>query len=125
MKLVKRNDYILLLGVLLFSALLFGAFRLKQKTEDGAWVLVSIKGAEYARYSLFENRTEELPGPLGHNRLVVKDGMVWMEDAVCPDKYCIKQGKISKTGQQIICLPNGIIIEIIGGEETGLDAVVS
>lgn len=126
MKLIKRNDCILLLGVLLLSALLFWGFRMKQKTEDdGAWVLVSMKGTEYARYSLFENRTVELPAPLGRSRLVVKDGTVWMEDAACPDKYCIKQGKISKAGQQIICLPNGIIVEIIGGEETGLDAVVS
>lgn len=121
---MKRNDVILLLGVL-SAALLLWVFRPEQKTEDGAWVLVRIKGTEYGRYALSEDRTEELPGVLGTNRFVIKDGMVWMEEAVCPDKYCIRQGTISKTGQQIICLPNSIIIEIIGGEETGLDAVVS
>lgn len=121
---MKRNDIILFLAVL-FSALLLWVLCPKQKAEDGAWVLVRIKGTEYKRYSLSEDRAEELPGALGKNRLVIKDGAVWMEEAVCPDKYCIRQGKISKTGQRIICLPNSIIIEIIGGEETGLDAIVS
>lgn len=121
---MKRNDVILLFGVLA-AALLLWVFRPEQKAEDGAWVIVRIKGAEYGRYALSEDRIEELPGVLGTNRLVIKDGMVWMEEAVCPDKYCIRQGTISKTGQQIICLPNSILIEIIGGEETGLDAIVS
>ncbi|MBQ9768478.1 MAG: NusG domain II-containing protein [Lachnospiraceae bacterium] len=122
---MKRNDIILLSGILILSALLFGLFRLTRAPEAGAYVVVSVKGAEHGRYTLSENRVLEIEGPLGTNRLVIEDGNVRMEEAVCPDHYCIEQGAISKTGEQIICLPNGIIVEIIGGEETGLDAVVS
>lgn len=122
---MKRNDIILLAGIVVLSALLFGLFRLKQPPEAGAYAVVSVKGKEYGRYALSEAVVQEIEGPLGMNWLVIEDGKVWMEEAVCPDHYCIDQGAISKTGEQIICLPNGIIVEIIGGEETGLDAVVS
>lgn len=122
---MKRNDIILLVGILVLSALLFGLFRLRQTSETGTYAVVSVKGKEYGRYLLSENQVCEIAGPLGMNRLIIKDGKVWMEEAVCPDHYCIKQGDISNTGEQIICLPNGIIVEVIGGEENGLDAIVS
>lgn len=122
---MKRNDGILLLGLLLLSGLLFGVFHLVQTREEGVWVVVSVQGKEYGKYRLSENRIQEITGPLGTNRLVIEDGRVWMEEAVCPDWYCIRQGEISKSGEQIICLPNGIVVEITGGEEGGLDAVVS
>lgn len=122
---MKRNDIILLVGILVLSALLFGVFRLKQTPEAGTCAVVSVKGKEYGRYALSENQVYEIAGPLGVNRLIIRDGKVWMEEAVCPDHYCIKQGEILNTGEQIICLPNGIIVEIIGGEENGLDAIVS
>lgn len=122
---MKRNDIILLSCVLILSALLFGLFGLRQSPETGAYAVVSVKGKEYGRYPLSENLVQEIKGSLGTNRLRIEDGSVWMEEAVCPDHYCVEQGVISKTGEQIICLPNGIVVEIIGGEETGLDAVVS
>ena len=122
---MKRNDIILLSGILILSALLFGLFRLTRAPEAGAYAVVSVKGEEYGRYTLSKNQVLEIEGPLGTNYLTIEDGTVRMEAAACPDHYCIKQGVISKTGEQIICLPNGIIVEIIGGEETGLDAIVS
>ena len=51
----------------------------------------------------------------GHNKVIIGDGVVWMEEADCPDKLCVNQGRISKAGQTIICLPNRIMVTIIGG----------
>jgi hypothetical protein len=45
-----------------------------------------------------------------------------MIDADCPDKLCEKQGKISKNGQSIICLPNKIVIKINSDTDTDVDA---
>lgn len=50
-----------------------------------------------------------------------KAGQVWIEieggrvrvtDSPCPDKICEKMGWISKKGQQILCVPNQLIISI-------------
>ena len=41
-----------------------------------------------------------------------------MEDADCPDKLCIKQGKIDSNGQKIVCLPNKTVVEIRSEKES-------
>lgn len=56
----------------------------------------------------------------GSNILCIKDGYVYMHDADCRDKICIKQGKINVAGGSIVCLPNKISITVCGGD---LDAV--
>ena len=121
---MKRNDIILLAGILLVAALLAGIGHMTHKSEKGTLVVVSVRGKEYATYALSEHRTEEIPGVIGNNRLAIRDGVVRMEAAVCPDHYCMKQGEISKAGEQIICLPNGIVVEIVGEKTDGLDGIV-
>lgn len=53
---------------------------------------------------------------LGTNKVRVQPEGVSMESAHCPDKLCVKQGSISKSGESIICLPNKIIIEFKGSD---------
>lgn len=55
--------------------------------------------------------------PLEHMMIHVENGELWVEDADCPDKICEKTGRISKKGQSIVCLPNRVVIKIIGKGE--------
>ena len=48
----------------------------------------------------------------GKNLVVIKDNVVFVKDADCKNKDCVKMGKISKKGESIVCLPNKVIIEI-------------
>lgn len=48
----------------------------------------------------------------GFNHLVIRNGTAWVDDASCPDKICIHNGKIQLTGQMIVCLPNRVIIKV-------------
>ena len=43
-----------------------------------------------------------------------------MDYADCPDKICIKQGKINKKGQTISCLPNKISISISNNDDVDI-----
>lgn len=122
---MKRNDIILFVCILAVAALLFGLGALKKENGEAARVVICVKGEKKQQsYVLTEDTTVNIEGPLGVNRLVISDGNVWMEEAACPDHYCMKQGEITKAGQQIICLPNGIVVEIVGGESLPLDATV-
>ena len=56
----------------------------------------------------------------GYNTVQVKNGEIWVSEASCPDQVCVNQGKISDGTVPIVCLPNQLIIEIVGGG--GLDA---
>lgn len=65
---------------------------------------------------------------LGYNTIAVEDGEVYVVDADCKTHDCMKQGKISRPPQQIICLPHRLWIEIVdpsseGGEEDQGSAV--
>ena len=46
------------------------------------------------------------------NTIIIKDGIVYMEEASCKNQLCVKSGKISKKGESIICLPNKTIVKI-------------
>lgn len=55
------------------------------------------------------------------NVVLVEKGKISMKSADCPDKLCVKQGKISTGSIPIVCLPNKIVIRI---EDREYDAVV-
>ncbi len=47
----------------------------------------------------------------------IKEKKVRVLKSDCPDKLCIKKGWINKAGQFIICMPNKLVIKLIGKEE--------
>ena len=57
------------------------------------------------------------------NLLVIQEGCVFMKKAECPDHSCVKQGKISKNKESIVCLPNKVIVEVISNQDSELDAI--
>lgn len=72
---------------------------------------VSISAPGYTHeYSLDEDRVIELE----HLTVHIKDGKVWVTDSDCRDSTCEHTGRISKAGQSIVCLPNGVVISING-----------
>jgi len=42
-------------------------------------------------------------------------------EASCPDQVCVGTGWISKNGQIAVCLPENIMIKIVGEESSGED----
>ena len=52
----------------------------------------------------------------GTNEVEVKGGRVRVNDADCPNRDCVGQGWIDRAGQQIVCLPHELWIEIVSDE---------
>ena len=77
--------------------------------------------------SLDDDTSLVVETPLGRNVIVVKDGEVRMAEADCPNGNCLRQHAISSPGEQIICLPHKLWIEVVaegeGGGEMDVDAV--
>ncbi len=66
--------------------------------------------------------TIPLEGPGGFsNTVLVEPGRICVREAGCPDQVCVKQGFISDGTVPIVCLPNKLVIQIVGGGED-LDA---
>lgn len=116
-----KNDILLILAVLIGAAglWLYTSFG----RPSGAEVLVSLEGEELLRLPLSENVRETVGDGDKFNVLVIEGGEAWIEDASCPDHVCVNSGKVSLDGQTIVCLPNKLVVSILGGEESGLDGV--
>ncbi len=122
-KFFKKND-LLLLGILLAAFLVILFFTVITKKE-GTFVQVRIDGEITDVFPLSEDIEFQIHGYNGGtNTLVINGGKAYLKDTSCPDHLCEKMGKISKSGQSLICLPNHVVVEIAGDEGTEYDAVV-
>ncbi len=111
---MNKRDLLLIGGILVVALI---AFAFVQATQDGgAYVLIRVDGEEVEQYSLSVEGTYPLNG--GTNILHIEGGEAWLTEADCPDHLCVKQGKISKTGQVITCLPNKLTVTVYGAEES-------
>ena len=61
------------------------------------------------------DRTVTVDGPAGKNVIVVENGEIFVKEADCPDKICVRHGPLSKAGTPIICLPNRLVIRWLDG----------
>ena len=111
---MKKRDIILIASILIVAIAFFLIVELTK--EEGAGVTVKVDGVKVAEYSLSKNGTYPLNG--GTNILVIEDGKAYLTDANCPDKLCVHQGKISRTGETITCLPNKLTVTVFGAEES-------
>lgn len=114
---MKKNDLILfftavLLGVL---ALCYGNF---SKTE-GDTVIITKNGKIYGEYPL--SAYAEIPID-DTNTVRIENGTAYMFYASCPDKLCIRQGKVKDSSKKIVCLPNRVTVEVTKKSE--IDKVV-
>jgi hypothetical protein len=82
-----------------------------------------MSGEQQWIYPLDADETVRVPGPLGDTVVVIQDGTVEVVSSPCPQKICIKTGRISKPGQWIACLPNRVFISIRGREKEQPDAI--
>jgi len=116
-----KNDLILATAALLLAAISFLVPRLFLK--PGLTVSVQRNGVEIARYSLTEDGQYPLAAGDKTNLLVIKDGKASVAEASCPDGICVHHAPISKARETIICLPNRLVIEILGDSDDGPDAI--
>lgn len=118
---IKKRDIILALMMILLGIAGYGVIRLGQK--KGSQVVIYVDQKEIGRYDLDTDTTKEIQTAKGTNALVIENGMAYVTDADCPDQVCIHMGKISKTGENIVCLPHKLVIQVEGdvGQESEYD----
>lgn len=91
-------------------------------------VLVHDADGQVHVLDLSEDTVLEITTALGSNTIVVEEGTVRISDADCPQGDCTRQSAISRPGEQIICLPHRLWIEIVPADgssagEMDVDAV--
>ena len=124
MKMIKKNDLILIGVILLLGLAVIGYLNLTK--EEGSKVVITMNGEVYDTLYLKENTTYTVKGKDGtYNTFEIKDGFVDMLDASCPDKLCVNHSNIHYNNETIVCLPNKVVLQITGAGESEVDAVTN
>lgn len=84
--------------------------------EEPAWAEVSGPGGSATRLALAVNEIHRLQGRLGESVIEVRDGRARFADSACVGRQCVHTGWLSRSGQLAACLPNGVVLELKGGE---------
>ncbi len=87
-----------------------------------SYVKVEVEGKEYL-YPLDRDETEVFNGSLGTTTVEIKDGSAAIIDSACTNKTCIQIGEINKNGESSACLPNRVLVTIIGKENSEVDVL--
>lgn len=81
-------------------------------SNDSKSATIKIEGKVIENISLSNETTIKISNSNGYNLIKVSEGTISIIEADCPDKICIKSGKIKNSGEVIACVPHNLIIEI-------------
>ena len=87
-------------------------------------MVVEVNQKEVTRLALTTDQTTQVKGPLGLTEVEVKKGQARIIRSPCNNKVCIKSGYIRYADRLIACIPNHVVIRIVGETHRGVDAVV-
>lgn len=114
---MKKKDFLLGGGILAVALVMFLVMKVTG-SEAGKRIQVTVDGEVYGTYSLTEDQVIEVKEGDFYNRIRIRDGKAYMEEANCPDGYCERQGKISGGAQTIVCLPHKLVVEVVETDST-------
>ncbi len=116
----------ILIGVILLVAVSFIFVNKFFFQKPGNQVEVMVDGKLLITLPLDVDAEMEIEGVLdSSNYLIIEDGYAKVVDASCPDKLCVDQKKIQYTGETIVCLPNKVVVQVVGEEKASIDAIAN
>ena len=67
-------------------------------------------------YSLLQNQRLTVESNGIRLEIVIENGEAYVAHSECPDGVCVAGGRISKSGQSLLCAPAGIRLYVKGGD---------
>lgn len=113
---MKKHDIILIIVLLIAAAVLL----FSQNHRQGDVVIIYLDNEIYDSAPLDSEQRIDIKGK---NTVCIKNGTVFMEKADCPDKICVAHAPISTSGDDIVCLPNRVVVKVKSSDENSPDTV--
>jgi hypothetical protein len=119
---MKRYDIIIILIIMVISFtswIIYQSFMTNQIAKAEIYYqsrlvkTVDLKLGVEKYFSIDENKNV-----LFH---LFSDGSICFEESNCPNKLCVKTGRISKPGQFAACIPNHILLKIVPADDGDRD----
>lgn len=116
---IKKQDFIL--AAVFIAAGIIMMLCIRFTRSNGHLVTVFVEGRLICTKNLDKDESYIIETDNGTNTLVIKDGAAYVSEADCPDKLCEKMGSISKNGENIVCVPHKVVIEVSDGDKSDYD----
>lgn len=117
---MTKWDKLLMIFIAAISLASMGLIKNKATNVGQQYISIQVNGEEIKKI-IFDKKiigkTIPIESEFGYNLIEIGDNRVRVIEADCPDQIDVKQGYISKPHEIIVCLPNRLVIEIIGGED--------
>ena len=113
---IKFADILLIL--LFLATIIYFSLNFFAKNKSPVKQVVIESGKNIWYYQIDKNKELKIEGNLGKSTIKIEDGFVFFENSPCPNKLCVQSSAITKNGEWIACLPNGIFVRIEGKDES-------
>ena len=117
---MKKRDFILISGIILIAFVIWLASSFFYSGESN-YLRITVDNEVYGEYELTEDQEIAINDT---NICAILHGNASMIFGDCPDKVCVHSLAISKSGQTIICMPNKVVLEIVGSDASQIDTFV-
>lgn len=118
---VKKAD-VFIISFIVACCILIAFFCFFQKNgENLRYVNIYVDGKKEYSYVLNGNTDEnvKINSKYGYNEIIIKNGEVFVKEADCGGKDCVKAGAVKENGEFIVCAPHRLLVKI--GEENEED----
>lgn len=122
---MKKGDIVIIAVVTLVGLIGWGLTQLDMNQSKSLQVQIKSEGQVIAAIDVDETISASYPvkNKYGDNLVWIEKGEVFVKEANCKNQLCVKAGQIHKSGQTIVCLPNRVVIQIIGKTSDEVDAI--
>lgn len=120
---IKACDFVAI-GAVVFASIAIFTTYLCTASATAEVCVIEVDGKEYASYdlsSVSEKKIVEIDNIYGKNIIVIYNDGAEIIYSDCPDGREVKDGRITASGQSLICLPHRLCVRLEGKKST--DAV--
>lgn len=117
---MNKSDLKLIIVMILVILVIY--FAVQFTKEEGTNAIVYYEDEAILNIDLSIDNEYIVDGELGDVVLEVKNGKIRVKKENSPKNICSKEGFIGDSSRTLICLPNKIIVKIVGDSE--IDGVV-
>lgn len=121
MKIITPGDKILV--VLIIVGAIICLIGLNHLRQPGDQVIIEVNGKLIHQLDLRVAQELTVNGAIGVTRIKIDHNSARVVHSDCPEKICVKTGKIHLAGEMIVCVPNKVVVKIIGKQKNQFDVI--
>jgi hypothetical protein len=108
-----RADKIVIVALVLLSLAAYPIIKM-YGTGGGAVLEIESMGEPYAVVEMNQRETVTVPGALGDSVIEIDENGARFIETAGGDTSCIEQGYVTDAGEMAVCVPNRVLIRVVG-----------